>query len=70
MKDLEWLSEIRDEGKLVSCRTTVHVNPAGLRGLRPFQGGDPEISALQCHFPGFSPKFGQCVKGEVLPGSS
>ncbi len=70
VKDLEWLAEIRDEGKLVSLSDyRARVNPG-----RPSWDYDHsraatlEISAMQ-YFPWLLAEVRQCVeKGEVLPG--
>jgi hypothetical protein len=70
VKDLEWLAEIRDGGKLVSLSDyRARINPG-----RPSWDYDHsraatlEISALQ-YFPWLLAEVRQCVeKGEVLPG--
>jgi len=70
VKDLEWLAEVRDEGKLVSLSDyRSRINPG-----RPSWDYDHsraatlEISALQ-YFPWLLAEVRQCVeKGEVLPG--
>lgn len=70
VKDLEWLAEVRDEGKLVSLSDyRARINPG-----RPSWDYDHsraatlEISALQ-YFPWLLAEVRQSVeKGEVLPG--